>query len=89
MRKARRLSTPCRAYATLSSVSRRPNIVPPAVRYRNIEDPAGVHAEAFPMALINEYRPGSPIGWHRDAPQYGIFAGISLLAKCRMTFRPC
>jgi hypothetical protein len=29
---------------------------------------AGVDAEAFAMALINEYRTGSPIGWHRDAP---------------------
>ena len=40
------------------------------------------------MALINEYRPGSPIGWHRDAPQYDIVAGISLLSDCRMKFRP-
>jgi alkylated DNA repair dioxygenase AlkB len=43
---------------------------------------------AFEMALINEYRPGTPIGWHRDAPQYDIVAGISLLAPCRMKFRP-
>jgi len=49
---------------------------------------AAVDAEAFAMALINEYRPGSPIGWHRDAPQYDIVAGISLLSDCRMTFRP-
>lgn len=49
---------------------------------------AGVDAEAFAMALINEYRPGSPIGWHRDAPQYDIVAGISLLSECRMKFRP-
>jgi alkylated DNA repair dioxygenase AlkB len=49
---------------------------------------AGVDAEAFAMALINEYRPGSPIGWHRDAPQYDIVAGISLLSACRMRFRP-
>ena len=49
---------------------------------------AGVDAEAFAMALINEYRPGSPIGWHRDAPQYDIVAGLSLLSACRMKFRP-
>ena len=49
---------------------------------------AGIDAEAFAMALINEYRPGSPIGWHRDAPQYDIVAGISLLSACRMKFRP-
>lgn len=54
----------------------------------NIAQWAGVDAEAFAMALINEYRPGSPIGWHRDAPQYDIVAGVSLLSACRMTFRP-
>jgi hypothetical protein len=49
---------------------------------------AGVDADAFAMVLINEYRPGSPIGWHRDAPQYDIVAGVSLLSECRMKFRP-
>jgi len=49
---------------------------------------AGVDSEAFAMALLNEYPPGAPIGWHRDAPQYGIVAGISLLSACRMRFRP-
>lgn len=49
---------------------------------------ANVAAEAFAMALVNEYPPGAPIGWHRDAPQYDIVAGISLLSSCRMKFRP-
>jgi alkylated DNA repair dioxygenase AlkB len=49
---------------------------------------AGVDSDAFAMALINEYRPGAPIGWHRDAPQYDIVAGVSLLSACRMKFRP-
>lgn len=49
---------------------------------------AGLEAQAFGMALINEYSPGAPIGWHRDAPQYDIVAGISLLSSCRMKFRP-
>ena len=40
------------------------------------------------MALINEYAPGAPIGWHRDAPQYDIVCGVSLLSECRMKFRP-
>jgi alkylated DNA repair dioxygenase AlkB len=48
----------------------------------------GVTGEAFAMALINEYPPGAPIGWHRDAPQYDIVSGISLLSACRMKFRP-
>ena len=49
---------------------------------------AGLEADAFAMALINEYRPGAPIGWHRDAPQYGSVAGVSLLSSCRMKLRP-
>jgi alkylated DNA repair dioxygenase AlkB len=49
---------------------------------------AGIEPDAFAMALINEYRAGSPIGWHRDAPQYAIVAGVSLLSPCRMRFRP-
>jgi alkylated DNA repair dioxygenase AlkB len=49
---------------------------------------SGVDPEAFAMALLNEYRPDTPIGWHRDAPQYDIVAGISLLSGCRMKFRP-
>jgi alkylated DNA repair dioxygenase AlkB len=49
---------------------------------------AQLRPDAFVMALINEYPPGAPIGWHRDAPQYGIVAGISVLSSCRMKFRP-
>ena len=49
---------------------------------------AGVEPNGFAMSLINEYRPGAPIGWHRDAPQYGIVAGLSLLSPCRMRLRP-
>jgi alkylated DNA repair dioxygenase AlkB len=49
---------------------------------------AGVDPNAFAMALINEYSAGAPIGWHRDAPQYDIVAGVSLLSSCRMKFRP-
>ena len=44
--------------------------------------------EAFAMVLINEYRRGAPIGWHRDAPQYDIIAGISILGESRMKLRP-
>ena len=47
-----------------------------------------IPADAFAMALINEYSPGAPIGWHRDAPAYGIVAGVSLLSSCRMKLRP-
>jgi alkylated DNA repair dioxygenase AlkB len=39
------------------------------------------------QASIIEYSPGSPIGWHRDIPQFGIVVGISLGGACRMRFR--
>jgi hypothetical protein len=40
---------------------------------------SGIHSNAVAMALINEYRPGTPIGWHRDAPQYDIVADLALV----------
>src|SRR5688572_13928083 len=49
---------------------------------------AKLDADTFAMALINQYPPGAPIGWHRDAPQYDLVAGVSLLSACRMKFRP-
>jgi alkylated DNA repair dioxygenase AlkB len=49
---------------------------------------ARVEPDTFAMALVNEYRPGAPIGWHRDAPQYDLVAGLSLRSPCRMKFRP-
>jgi len=48
---------------------------------------AGVEEDTFATALINKYPAGAPIGWHRDAPQYGLVSGISLLSGCRMRFR--
>jgi alkylated DNA repair dioxygenase AlkB len=55
---------------------------------QKLADWANVKGDAFAMALINEYPPGAPIGWHRDAPQYGITGGVSLLSSCRMRLRP-
>src|SRR5437870_2173405 len=48
----------------------------------------GISASAFVHALVSEYRPGTPIGWHRDKPLYGTVVGISLRASGRMRFRP-
>jgi DNA oxidative demethylase len=59
-----------------------------ALRAR-LADWAGVAAEAFEEALLTEYPPGAPIGWHRDAPIFGdVVAGASLASACRMKFRP-
>jgi alkylated DNA repair dioxygenase AlkB len=48
----------------------------------------GVSPESFPHALINEYRPGTPLGWHRDVPEFELVVGVSLAGACRMRFRP-
>jgi len=44
--------------------------------------------DSFVHVLVSEYQPGTPIGWHRDKPQYGVVAGISLGSRARMRFRP-
>jgi alkylated DNA repair dioxygenase AlkB len=44
--------------------------------------------EAFSHALINEYRPGTQLGWHRDVPEFERVVGVSLAGSCRMRFRP-
>lgn len=47
-----------------------------------------IDATTFIHALVSEYRPGTPIGWHRDKPVYGIVVGLSLAGWGRMRFRP-
>jgi len=49
---------------------------------------AGIAPEAFTQALVAEYRPGTPLGWHRDVPDFEDVVGISLLADATMRFRP-
>jgi alkylated DNA repair dioxygenase AlkB len=46
-----------------------------------------IDPSAFVQVSIIEYPVGAPIGWHRDVPYFGIVAGISLGAACRMRFR--
>jgi alkylated DNA repair dioxygenase AlkB len=44
-------------------------------------------AEAFRQVLINEYRAGAGIGWHRDKREFDEVVGVSLLAPCTFRFR--
>jgi alkylated DNA repair dioxygenase AlkB len=44
-------------------------------------------ADAFRQILINEYRPGAGIGWHRDKAQFDEVVGVSLLHPCVLRFR--
>jgi alkylated DNA repair dioxygenase AlkB len=49
---------------------------------------AEVPADALVQAMVSEYSVGTPIGWHRDAPQFGTIIGISLGSACRMRLKP-
>jgi alkylated DNA repair dioxygenase AlkB len=47
----------------------------------------GIGPNSLIQTSIIEYSTGSPIGWHRDIPHFGVVVGISLGAACRMRFR--
>jgi alkylated DNA repair dioxygenase AlkB len=47
----------------------------------------GEPAEALVSALVAEYRPGVPLGWHRDVPDFETVVGVSLAGTARMRFR--
>jgi alkylated DNA repair dioxygenase AlkB len=48
----------------------------------------GVPADSLVQAMVSEYSVGTPIGWHRDAPQFGTIVGISLGSACRLRLKP-
>jgi alkylated DNA repair protein (DNA oxidative demethylase) len=64
---------------------------PPPVEFDGVRIRAASVAEVDPAnfseILVTVYVPGAGIGWHRDAPPFGIVAGISLAGACRMRFR--
>jgi DNA oxidative demethylase len=58
---------------------------------RDLQGLAGSLADVAPAdlseVLVTEYPAGATIGWHRDAPPFGIVVGVSLLSACRFRFR--
>jgi len=48
----------------------------------------GADPSRFEHMLVAEYRPGTPLGWHRDVPDFESIVGISLLGRACMKFRP-
>lgn len=48
----------------------------------------GAAPEAFTQVLVAEYRPGTPLGWHRDVPDFEDIVGVSLLNEAVLRFRP-
>lgn len=57
-----------------------------------LRDTAAQWAELAPQeivqALIAEYQIGTPLGWHRDVPDYEVIVGISLAGPARLRMRP-
>lgn len=62
---------------------------PPALESlrQRLADWSGIEPSGFVHALVSEYRQGTPLGWHRDAPQYEFIAGLSIGSTARMRFR--
>jgi alkylated DNA repair dioxygenase AlkB len=48
----------------------------------------GIPAHRFTHALVAEYSEGTPLGWHRDVPNYEAIVGVSLSGQGRMRLRP-
>jgi alkylated DNA repair dioxygenase AlkB len=48
---------------------------------------AGLPPDELVEALVQRYPPGATIGWHRDAPSFGVVVGVSLGAGCRLRFQ--
>jgi alkylated DNA repair dioxygenase AlkB len=48
----------------------------------------GIAPGRFTQALVAEYQPGTPLGWHRDVPDFEDVVGISLAGPAVMRFRP-
>jgi alkylated DNA repair dioxygenase AlkB len=48
----------------------------------------GVAPTLFSQMLVAEYAAGTPLGWHRDVPEFESIVGVSLLGQGEMRFRP-
>jgi alkylated DNA repair dioxygenase AlkB len=48
---------------------------------------AGLEPGDLAQAMVIDYPPGAPIGWHRDRPAFGQVIGVSLLAPALLRLR--
>ncbi|RPI24655.1 MAG: alpha-ketoglutarate-dependent dioxygenase AlkB [Acidobacteria bacterium] len=46
-----------------------------------------VQPDELGEALLTEYSAGATIGWHRDAPAFGVVLAVSLAGSCRLRFQ--
>ena len=59
-------------------------IAPVQARAANLAD---VSPAELVEVLVQRYPVGSTIGWHRDAPAFGVVVGVSIGAACRLRFQ--
>jgi alkylated DNA repair dioxygenase AlkB len=55
---------------------------------RKVAGWAKLPAASLTHCLVAEYREGTPLGWHRDVPDFEDVVGISLLNEAVLRFRP-
>lgn len=48
----------------------------------------GIAADSLVHVLVAEYTPGTPLGWHRDVPDFEDVFGVSLGGAALLRFRP-
>jgi len=53
-----------------------------------VADWLGVPSRSLAHVLVSEYAPGTPLGWHRDVPEFETIAGVSLGHEAVLRFRP-
>jgi alkylated DNA repair dioxygenase AlkB len=49
---------------------------------------AGIDPQALVHVLVAEYSPGTPLGWHRDVPDFEDVFGVSLGSEALLRLRP-
>jgi alkylated DNA repair dioxygenase AlkB len=64
--------------------------IPPAFQWvlEKIASFLALPVQDIAELLLTAYPAGSVINWHRDAPPFGVIAGISLLSDCTFRLRP-
>lgn len=48
----------------------------------------GIEPQDFTQALVAQYSEGTPLGWHRDVPDFEDIVGVSLLGEAQLRLRP-
>lgn len=71
---------------SLSKSSEIPEFFKPLIN--RVAKHLSIAATDFAELLVIEYPVGAVMNWHRDAPPFGIIAGISLLTDCTFKLRP-